>query len=186
MTEDKKQEGVRKWYVLRTFSGHEKKVKQYLEREVERLGLQDRVGQILIPTETVFELRGGKKRTRERTFFPGYILIEAVLDRELQHLIANMPSVVGFLGSGDQPTPLRPDEVRRILGKVDEAREMGEQPEIPFKPGDVVRIIEGPFNNFTGVVEEVYPDKLKLKVMVSIFGRRTPLEVDYLQVERES
>lgn len=109
-----------------------------------------------------------------------------MLDRELQHLIANMPSVVGFLGSGDQPTPLRPDEVRRILGKVDEAREMGEQPEIPFKPGDVVRIIEGPFNNFTGVVEEVYPDKLKLKVMVSIFGRKTPLEVDYLQVERES
>jgi transcriptional antiterminator NusG len=97
-----------------------------------------------------------------------------------------MPSVVGFLGAGNQPTPLRPEEVRRILGKVDEARELGEQPEIPFKPGDPVRIIEGPFNNFTGVVEEVYPDKLKLKVMVSIFGRKTPLEVDYLQVEREA
>ncbi len=176
---------IRKWFVLRTFSGHEKKVKQYLEREIERLGLQEKLTDIMIPTETVFEMRGGKKRTREKTFFPGYILIHAVMDNELQHVVTGLPSVVGFLGDGDQPTPLRPDEVDRILGRVDEAREMGEQPEIPFKPGDAVKVVDGPFNNFTGFVDEVYPDKMKVKVMVSIFGRKTPLELDYLQVEHE-
>ena len=176
---------VRKWYVLRTFSGHEKKVKQYLESEVERLGLKDKLGEIMIPTETVFEMRQGKKRTREKTFFPGYVLINALLDKELQHVISNVPSVVGFLTTGDQPTPLRPDEVNRILGKIDEARELGEQPEIPFTEGDAVKVVDGPFNNFTGFVEEVYPDKMKVKVMVSIFGRKTPLELDYLQVEHE-
>ncbi len=178
-------EDVRKWYVLRTFSGHEKKVKQYLESEVERLGLTDKLGDVMIPTETVFEMRQGKKRTREKTFFPGYVLINALLDKELQHVISNVPSVVGFLTTGDQPTPLRPDEVNRILGKIDEARELGEQPEIPFIEGDAVKVVDGPFNNFTGFVEEVYPDKMKVKVMVSIFGRKTPLELDYLQVEHE-
>ena len=176
---------IRKWYVLRTFSGHEKKVKQYLESEIERLGLEDKVSEIMIPTETVFEMRSGKKRTREKTFFPGYVLLHALLDNELQHVIAGVPSVVGFLSTGDQPTPLRPDEINRILGKMDEAREMGEQPEMPFKSGDAVKVIDGPFNNFTGFVEEVYPDKMKVKVMVSIFGRKTPLELDYLQVEHE-
>ncbi len=176
---------IQKWYVLRTFSGHEKKVKQYLEREIERLDLQERLTDIMIPTETVFEMRGGKKRTREKTFFPGYILIHTVMDNELQHVVTGLPSVVGFLGDGDQPTPLRPDEVDRILGRVHEAREMGEQPEIPFKPGDAVKVVDGPFNNFTGFVDEVYADKMKVKVMVSIFGRKTPLELDYLQVEHE-
>ncbi|MFQ5570670.1 MAG: transcription termination/antitermination protein NusG, partial [Rhodothermales bacterium] len=109
----------------------------------------------------------------------------AVMDNELQHVVSGLPSVVGFLGVGDQPTPLRPDEVDRILGRVDEAREMGEQPEIPFKSGDAVKVVDGPFNNFTGFVDEVYPDKMKVKVMVSIFGRKTPLELDYLQVEHE-
>lgn len=176
---------IPKWYVLRTFSGHEKKVKQYLEKEIERIGLTEKLSEIMIPTETVFEMRQGKKRTREKTFFPGYVLIQAILDNELQHVIANVPSVVGFLTTGDQPTPLRPDEMNRILGKVDEAREMGEQPEIPFKVGDAIKVVDGPFNNFTGFVEEVYPDKMKVKVMVSIFGRKTPLELDYLQVEHE-
>ena len=176
---------IPKWYVLRTFSGHEKKVKQYLEKEIERIGLTEKLSEIMIPTETVFEMRQGKKRTREKTFFPGYVLIQAILDNELQHVISNVPSVVGFLTTGDQPTPLRPDEMNRILGKVDEAREMGEQPEIPFKVGDAIKVVDGPFNNFTGFVEEVYPDKMKVKVMVSIFGRKTPLELDYLQVEHE-
>jgi len=176
---------VRKWYVLRTFSGHEKKVKEYLERELERLGLQDKLPDIMIPTETVFEMRGGKKRTREKNFFPGYILLHAVLDKELQHILSQVPSVVGFLTTGDEPTALRPEEVNRILGKMDEAREAGEQPEIPFKTGDPVKVVDGPFNNFNGLVEEVYPDKAKVRVMVSIFGRKTPLELDYLQVEHE-
>lgn len=176
---------VPKWYVLRTFSGHEKKVKQYLEREIDRIGLNEKISEIMIPTETVFEMRKGKKKTREKTFFPGYLLVHAVLDNELKHVISGVPSVVGFLTTGDEPTALRPDEMNRILGKVDEAREMGEQPEIPFKTGDAVKVMDGPFNNFSGFVEEVYPDKMKLKVMVSIFGRKTPLELDYLQVEHE-
>ena len=174
-----------RWYVLRTFSGHEKKVKAYLENELERNGLTDKLTEIMIPTETVFEMRQGKKRTREKTFFPGYLLVHAVLDNELKHIISGVPAVVGFLTTGDEPTPLRPDEMNRILGKVDEAREMGEQPEIPFKSGDAVKVVDGPFKGFSGFVEEVYPDKMKVKVMVSIFGRKTPLELDYLQVEHE-
>ncbi|MFT5144601.1 MAG: transcriptional antiterminator NusG [Rhodothermales bacterium] len=178
-------ENVRKWYVLRTFSGHEKKVKEYLEAELAELGMTDKLDEIMIPTETVFEMRAGKKRTREKTFFPGYLLIHAILDKEVKHVISGVPSVVGFLTTADVPSPLRPDEVNRIMGKIDEVREAGEQPEIPFKSGDAVKVVDGPFNNFNGMVEEVYPDKMKVKVMVAIFGRKTPLELDYLQVEHE-
>lgn len=174
---------IRKWYVLRTFSGHEKKVKEYLEREAERLGLEDKLAQIVIPTETVFEMRSGKKRTREKTSFPGYILLEALIDPYLRELIAGAPSTIGFLGADGEPTPLRPDEVNRILGRMDES-EM-ETPEMPFKVGDPVKVVDGPFNDFNGFVEEVFPDKMKVRVMVSIFGRKTPLELDYLQVEHE-
>ena len=176
---------VHKWYVLRTFSGHEKKVKENLESEIERLGLAHKLPEIMIPTETVFEMRAGKKRTREKSFFPGYILVNALLDKELKHVIGGVPSVVGFLTTGDIPTPLRPDEVGRIMGKMDEAREAGEQPEIPFRTGDFIKVVDGPFNNFNGTVEEVMADKMKVRVMVSIFGRKTPLELDYLQIERE-
>ena len=183
--ETTKSKEIRKWYVLRTFSGHEKKVKEYLERELLEKDMVEKLPEIMIPTETVFEMRGGKKRTREKNFFPGYILLHALLDKELKHVISGVPSVVGFLTTGDEPTALRPDEVNRILGKMDEAREMGEQPEIPFKEGDAVKVVDGPFNNFSGLVDEVYPDKMKVRVMVSIFGRKTPLELDYLQVEHE-
>jgi transcriptional antiterminator NusG len=175
----------RKWFVLRTFSGHEKKVKTALERELALNGMQDKVDDVVIPTETVYELRQGKKRTREKTFFPGYILLNALLDNDVKHVISGIPSVLGFLTTGDQPTPLRPDEVSRIMGRIDQAREAGEQPEMPFNPGDPVKVVDGPFNTFAGFVEEVYPDKMKVKVMVSIFGRKTPLELDYLQVEHE-
>ena len=174
---------IRKWYVLRTFSGHEKKVKEYLESEVERLGYEDKLTQVVIPTETVFEMRAGKKKTREKTSFPGYILLEALVDPYLQEVIGGAPSTIGFLGANGEPVPLRPDEVNRILGMMDEDK--GEQPEIPFKTGDPVKVVDGPFNTFTGFVEEVYPDKMKVRVMVSIFGRKTPLELDYLQVEHE-
>ena len=176
---------IHKWYVLRTFSGHEKKVKESLESELERLGMTENLPEIMIPTETVFEMRGGKKRTREKNFFPGYILLNALLNKQVKHVILGVPSVVGFLTTGDEPSALRPEEVNRILGKLDEVREIGEQPEIPFKDGDAVKVIDGPFNNFNGTVDEVYPDKMKVRVMVSIFGRKTPLELDYLQVERE-
>lgn len=176
-----------KWYVLRTFSGREKKVKQYLEQEIERLGLEEKIEEILIPTEQVFEMRGGQKRSREKRFFPGYILIHGHLDSSILHVIDNTPNVIGFLESGGEgPSPLRPDEVQRILGRIDEAREAGEKPEIPYKVGDAVKVVDGPFSDFSGVVEEVFPEKAKVKVMVSIFGRKTPLELDYLQVEQEA
>ena len=174
---------IRKWYVLRTFSGHEKKVKEYLESEVERLGMEEKLTQVVIPTETVFEMRAGKKKTREKTSFPGYILLEALIDPYLREVVSGAPSTIGFLGANGEPVPLRPDEVSRILGMMDEDK--GEVMEIPFKEGDAVKVVDGPFNTFTGFVEEVYPDKMKVRVMVSIFGRKTPLELDYLQVEHE-
>ena len=176
---------IYKWYSFCTFSGHEKKVKEYLEQEIDRFGLTDKLKEIMIPTETVFEMRAGKKRTREKRFFPGYILINAVLDNQLKHVIGGVPAVVGFLTTADEPTALRPDEVDRIMGKMDEAREAGEQPEIPFRTGDLIKVVDGPFNNFNGTVDEVFADKMKVRVMVSIFGRKTPLELDYLQIERE-
>ena len=174
---------VRKWYVLRTFSGHEKKVKEHLEREVVRLGMEEKLSQVVIPSETVFEMRAGKKKTREKTSFPGYILLEAIIDPYLKELVSGAPSTIGFLGADNEPAPLRPDEVSRILGMMDE--EKGELPEIPFKPGDAIKVVDGPFNTFEGFVEEVYPDKMKVRVLVSIFGRKTPLELDYLQVEHQ-
>ncbi len=174
---------VRKWYVLRTFSGHEKKVKEHIEREIGRLGMEDKLTQIVIPSETVFEMRAGKKKTREKTSFPGYILLEAIIDPYLKEVISAAPSTIGFLGANGEPAALRPDEINRILGMMDEDR--GEQPEIPFKTGDAVKVVDGPFNTFEGFVEEVYPDKMKVRVLVSIFGRKTPLELDYLQVEHE-
>ncbi len=174
---------VRKWYVLRTFSGHEKKVKEHLESEAERLGQQEKISDIVIPTDTVFEMRGGKKRTREKTSFPGYILIQALIDPYIKEIISGAPSTIGFLGVDGEATPLPPHEVNRILGMMEEDK--GEQLEIPFKEGDAVKVVDGPFNTFTGFVEEVYPDKMKVRVMVSIFGRKTPLEMDYLQVEHE-
>jgi transcriptional antiterminator NusG len=180
-------QNARKWYVLRTFSGHEKKVRRYLEKEIDRLGLNDEIDEILIPTETVFEMRGGEKKTKEKTFFPGYILLNTDLTPKLRRMAEDLPSVIGFLttGTGDDPTPLRPEEVKRILGKVDEAEAQGEKPEIPFQVGDPVKVVDGPFDSFSGFVEEVYPEKMKVKVMVSIFGRKTPVELDYLQVEHE-
>jgi len=175
------------WYVLRTYSNHEKKVRRYLENELERTGLEEKVDEILIPTETVFEMKGGEKKTKEKTFFPGYILLNCTLTHELRELAEDLPSVIGFLttGTGDDPTPLRREEIQRILGKMDRAEERGEKPEIPFKVGDPVTVVDGPFDSFSGFVEDVYPEKMKVKVMVSIFGRKTPVELDYLQVEHE-
>ncbi len=179
-----------RWYVLRTFTGQEKKVKLFLENEIREEGWESKVEEILIPTETVFEMRGGKKRSRERSFFPGYLLIRMAMDAQLRHFFADRtrpwPSKVDFLGPNNQPIPLREDEVDRILGRVASAKDSDEKPEMPFDPGDQVKVIDGPFNNFSGIVDDVFPDKLKVRVMVSIFGRKTPLELDYLQVEREN
>lgn len=173
-----------KWYVLRTFSGHENKVKLALEKEIEFHNLQPYIKQILIPVEKVFEVKDGKKRSKNKSFFPGYILIEAELDKKVIDIILSIPSVMGFLGTKNKPVPLQPDEVKRIIGKIQE-EQSGERIEVPFKVGDPVKIINGPFNNFRGTVQEVNNEKLKLKVMVSIFGRKTPVEIDFTQAELE-
>jgi transcriptional antiterminator NusG len=172
--------------VAKALSGKEKKVKEYLENEISRQGMAHLVSQVLIPTEKVYQIRKGKKISKERNFFPGYILIEAVLDGEVEHVIRAIPGILGFLGSNDgKPIPLRPSEVARILGKVDEMAENDEEINIPFFVGEAVKVIDGPFNSFSGIIEEVYEDKKKLKVMVKIFGRKTPLELSFMQVEKE-
>ncbi len=172
------------WYVLRTFSGHENKVKLALEKEIEYKNLQPYIKQILIPIEKVFELKDGKKKSKSKSFFPGYILIEAQLDKKVMDIILSIPSVMGFLGTKNKPAPLQPDEVKRIIGKIKE-EESGERIETPFKVGDPIVITNGPFAKMKGTVQEVNNEKLKLKVMVSIFGRKTPVEIDFTQAELE-
>jgi transcriptional antiterminator NusG len=179
-------EQVKKWYVVRAISGNEKKVKQYLENEINRLKLQDFISQVLIPTEKVYQVRNGKKISKERSYLPGYVLVEASLVGEIPHIIRNIPGVLGFLGSKDEPVPLRPAEVNRILGKVDELSEQGAELSVPFIVGETVTVTDGPFNSFSGVIEEINEEKKKLKVMVKIFGRKTPLELSFMQVAKES
>lgn len=182
------EQNEKKWYVIRAISGKEKKVKEYLDAELSHNStLQDLISQILIPTEKVYSVRNGKKISKERNYLPGYVLIEAVLDAEVKHLIKETPNVLGFLGTrGGEPDPLRPAEVSRILGKVDEMAENGEGSELEFIVGETVTVNDGPFSSFSGVIEEVNDEKKKLKVMVKIFGRKTPLELSYFQVKRES
>lgn len=174
----------KKWYVVRTYSGHENKVKAYLENEVNQAGLGERIGSVIVPSEKVFEVKDGKKKSKTRTFFPGYILVEASLDKSVTHIILNTPSVISFVGPKNAPAPLQAAEVRRLIGKLDERKDV-EVIEVPFKVGDAVKVTDGPFNNFSGFVQEVNEEKLKLKVMVSIFGRKTPVELDFSQVELE-
>ena len=184
--------GELKWYVVRAVSGQEKKSKTYLENEISRNKLQEVIPQVLIPSEKVYEMRGGKKRVRERSFFPGYVLIQADLSHgEIEHLITSIPGVIGFLGAADgqttkKPVPLRQTEVNRILGKVDEIDEQQETLETPFIKGETVRVMDGPFNGFTGVIEEIFEERKKLNVMVKIFGRNTPVELNYVQVEKDA
>ncbi|MDP6909305.1 MAG: transcription termination/antitermination protein NusG, partial [Flavobacteriales bacterium] len=174
-------ESSKKWYVVRAISGQEKKIKDHMEAEIKYAGMSDHVTQILIPTEKVYQIRKGKKVSKERSFFPGYILIEADLVGEVPHVIRNITGVIGFLGEtkGGDPVPLRISEVNRILGKVDELAETDEEMNIPFVVGESVKVIDGPFNSFSGIIEEINEEKKKLKVMVKIFGRKTPLELSY-------
>lgn len=178
----------KKWYVVRAISGKENKVKDLIELEIKRNNLENHVSQVLIPKEKVFQIRNGKKISKERNFFPGYVMIEADLVGEVPHLIRGVNNVIGFLGAekGGDPVPLRPSEVMRILGKVDELAESEEELNIPYVVGESVKVIDGPFNNFNGIIEEINEEKKKLKVMVKIFGRKTPLELGYMQVEKES
>ena len=180
-------ENVKKWYVLRAIGGKEKKVKEYIDNEVAKYKLQDYVSQVLILTEKVYQIRAGKKISKERILFPGYVIVEAVLTGEIPHLLRHIPHVMGFLGSQDgEPMPLRKSEINRILGKFDELAASDEEMNIPFCVGESVKVIDGPFTSFTGIIEELNEEKKKLKVMVKIFGRKTPLELSFMQVEKES
>ncbi|ARV10427.1 transcription termination/antitermination factor NusG [Winogradskyella sp. PC-19] len=179
--------GNKKWYVVRAVSGQENKIKTYIENEISRLGLGDFVDQVLVPTEKVIQIRNGKKINKERTYFPGYIMIQANLSGEVPHIIKSITNVIGFLGEtkGGEPVPLRQSEVNRMLGKVDElALEADANVAIPFTIGETVKVIDGPFNGFDGTIEKINEEKRKLEVMVKIFGRKTPLELSYMQVEK--
>ena len=177
----------KKWYVVRAVSGQENKIKTYIENEISRLGLEDFVDQVLVPTEKVIQIRNCKKINKEKVYFPGYIMIQANLSGEIPHIIKSITNVIGFLGEtkGGDPVPLRQSEVNRMLGKVDElAIEADANVAIPFTKGETVKVIDGPFNGFDGTIEKINEEKRKLEVMVKIFGRKTPLELSYMQVEK--
>ena len=174
-----------KWYVVRTFSGHENKVKNIIDLELsDNEALRARIVEVLVPTEKVFEIKDRKKKTKVRNFFPGYILLNADLDNRVIDFITNTQSIMGFLGDPKKPVPLLPAEVKRIVGRITQDKDT-EKTDTIFRSGDLIKIIDGPFNNFSGIIEEVNEEKMKIKVMVSIFGRKTPVEIDFEQAELE-
>lgn len=177
---------VKKWYVVRAVSGQENKVKAYIETEINRLGMADYISQVLVPTEKVVQVREGKKVTKDKVYFPGYVMMEANLAGEIPHIIKSITGVIGFLGEvkGGDPVPLRMSEVNRMLGKVDELAVKTDTHSIPFNVGETIKVIDGPFNGFNGTVEKINEEKRKLEVMVKIFGRKTPLELSFMQVEK--
>jgi transcriptional antiterminator NusG len=172
-----------KWYIIHSYSGFERKVKESLESRVQAFGLQDKIGKVLIPTEAVTEVRGGKKYTVERMFYPGYVLVEMDMNDHVWHVVKSTPRVTGFVGTGQQPTPLSEEEVQHIVYRVGEAKDKPKL-KVKFEKNETVRITEGPFATFTGVVDDVNEDRETLKVMVTIFGRSTPVELEFNQVEK--
>ncbi len=172
-----------KWYIVHTYSGFERKVKESLESRIQAFGLQDKIGRVLIPTEPVTEVRGGKKYTSERMFYPGYVLVEMDMNDHVWHVVKSTPRVTGFVGTGQQPTPLSEEEVNQIVYRVNVGKEKPKL-RVKFEKNESVRITEGPFASFTGVVDEVNEDRETLKVMVTIFGRATPVELEFGQVEK--
>lgn len=172
-----------KWYVVHTYTGHERKVQKSLENTVATRGLSNSMGRILIPTEEQSKLKGGKKTILQKQLYPSYILIEMELSEETIQAVTTTPGVTGFVGTRrNKPQPLSDSEVERILNRMEGEKGKTRIADIPFSKGDSVKVIDGPFRNFTGTVEDIYPDREKIKVMISIFGRRTPLELDYIQV----
>ena len=172
-----------KWYIIHSYSGFERKVRESLESRIQAFGLQDKIGRVLIPTESVTEVRGGKKYTSERMFYPGYVLVEMDMDDHVWHVVKSTPRVTGFVGTGQQPTPLSEEEVQNIVYRVGESKDKPKL-KVKFEKNESVRITEGPFASFTGVVDEVNEDRETLKVMVTIFGRSTPVELEFGQVEK--
>lgn len=175
--------GKRHWYIVHTYSGFEERVRETMRQRADALGFGDKIGEIKIPMETIVELKGGKKRETQRKFFPGYILVEMEMNEDTWHVVKNTPKVTGFVGTGKVPTPLSDEEVNQILEQVVTAKEKP-KPKYVFEKGEPVKIVEGPFSNFTGTVEEVNLDRSTLKVMVTIFGRHTPVELDFLGVQK--
>ncbi len=173
----------KQWYIVHTYSGFEERVKGNLRQRIDALGVADKFGDVRVPTETLVEMRGGKRRQIERKFFPGYILIEMEMTDETWHVVKNTPKVTGFVGSAKNPTPLTEEEVNQILHQVVSTKEKP-KPKHIFDKGEHVRITDGPFNNFTGVVDEINLDKNTLRVLVTIFGRATPVELEFLQVQK--
>ena len=177
---------VKKWYVVRAVSGQENKIKAYIEQEVNRVGMGDYISQVLVPTEKVVSIKDGKKVSKDKVYFPGYVMIEANLTGEIPHIIKSITGVIGFLGEtkGGDAVPLRLAEVNRMLGKVDELSVKTENVNIPYSIDETVKVIDGPFNGFNGTIEKINEEKRKLEVMVKIFGRKTPLELSFMQVEK--
>ncbi|MCK5781211.1 MAG: transcription termination/antitermination factor NusG [Flavobacteriales bacterium] len=180
-------ESVKKWYVVRAASGQENKVKHYIELEMTR-DLGDYVEQVLVPTEKVYQMRQGKKIQKEKVYFSGYLFVECALVGEVAHTIKSIPGVIGFLSEtkGGDPVPLRKSEVRRMLGQVDDMEESNLNVNIPYIVGETIKVVDGPFNGFNGTIEKIHEEKRKLEVMVKIFGRKTPLELSYMQVDKVS
>lgn len=174
-----------KWYSLRVISGQEEKVKKHIEFEVETSKISDKVGSVIVPMETVLEMKDGKKREKSKVFFPGYIFIEVEMDGQVQHVINNATGVISFVGPKNHPVPLKKAEVERIKARLEKEHEEVEVVDVPYKIGDAVKISDGPFADFVGFIEEINEEKQKLKVLVSIFGRETPVELDFLQVKLE-
>ncbi len=174
-----------KWYGVHTYSGYENKVKLNLEERIRALDAEEQFGSVLIPSETVVELKKGERRTSTRKFFPGYILVQMELNNETWHIVKGTPKVTGFVGGGTQPPAIPDEEIEKITTRMEEGVERP-KPKVEFEVGETVRVVDGPFLNFAGVVEDVKPDKGKLKVMVSIFGRTTPVELEFIQVEKTS
>ena len=171
-----------KWYVVHTYSGHENKVKTYIERTIQSQEAEKYFGQILIPTEEVVEMRGGEKRTTTKKFYPSYVMIEMVVTNETQHLVNSTPGVTSFVGAGRRPEPLKQEEIDAILGQLESAKSRPAA-KVPFKIGESVLVVDGPFSEFSGVVDEINAERGTVKVMVSIFGRPTPVELDFLQIK---
>jgi len=176
---------AKNWYIIHTYSGFEKKVKESLEGRVTAFGLADKIGRVMVPTEDVIEVRGGKKIVSPRMFYPGYVLVEMEMNDDTWHVVRSTPRVTGFVGSGQSPSPLSDEEVQAILNRSATPTEK-QKPKLTFERNEQVRIVDGPFSSFNGVVEEVNPDRNTLKVSVTIFGRSTPVELDFTQVEKTS
>jgi transcriptional antiterminator NusG len=172
---------ARKWYVIHCYSGYENKVRHAIEQRIETMGMENKIFDVVVPTEEQIEIKDGKRRTVERRVFPGYILVQMMLDEDSWYVVRNTPGVTGFVGMGNKPTPLREDEVAQIMKRMEADAPVVK---VTFKTGQKVRIVDGPFNDIIGTVEEIDVDRAKVRVLVSFFGRETPVELDFLQVEK--